>query len=154
MESLRENMENMGKTEHFWGNKTTKLYIFLFWKSSILYKKISSQGDFPRRYKYSNASEYKSRNTLAQRPRSSPAYKWRPAEKPVFQIPRYPDPFHWVQKFVRLLLKRKWEKFIAPFVRIHGRKVEHPPGARGGKWSCCKKTTAASSFTPKLLSFQ
>lgn len=145
----------MGESKAFlraWNSQT--LHILPFWKSSRLYKKIFSEGDFPRRCSHSNAREYKSRKALALRPKTNTGYKWGPAGKSVFQLPKCPAPFHWVQEFAELLLKRKWEKFTVPFVRNHGRKMEHPPGARGEKWSRCQETVVVFSFTPKPLSLK
>lgn len=116
-----------------------------FWKSSMLYKKIFSEGDFPWRCYHSKASEYRSRKALAQRPRPSTGQQKTTCRKASISNPQMPSP-------VSLSAGVFSTPVIVPFVRNPGRKMKHPPGAIRGERSCCQEAIAAFSFTPKPLS--
>lgn len=146
-------MENMEKAKHFWGTKTTKLSLFCLSGNLPHYTKRYFQKEiFPGGATTARPVNTKIGRLWLRGQGLALAGGGGPAGKPVFQIPRCPAPFRWVQEFSQLLSEMKWEKFTVPVLRNHGRKMKHPPGAIGRKWSCCQETIAAFSFTPKPLS--
>ena len=147
-------MENMEKAKHFRRTKTPKVSSFCLSGNLPCYTKRYFQEEiFPGGATHSKASEYKSRKALALKPRPSPSPGWwmRTCWKARVSNPQMPSPFSLSAVFSASVRNEVGEIHI-PFVRNHGRRMKHPPGAIGAKWSCCQETRAAFSFTQKPLS--